>query len=77
MDKFSNKEAGQKRSLLEQLQSDLLNFEQQYQLSSVEFYRKYQAGEKDDRLDFVEWASLKQMLDNAQKKLALLTENTA
>ena len=49
---------------LEQLRSDLAEFEQRYQLTSAEFYRRYRAGQTDDRMDFVEWASLVQMLRN-------------
>jgi len=34
----------------------LLSYEQQYQMSSEEFYAKYQAGKLEDSADFVEWA---------------------
>jgi hypothetical protein len=77
VDKFLAYEAAQTRTLLEQLQADLVVFEQQYQLSSAEFYQQYQTGKTDDNLDFVEWASLIQMAENARKKLALLTEDKA
>lgn len=59
---------------LNQLQSDLAIFEQQYQLSSDEFYRRFQAGQTDDTMDFVEWASLVQMASNLRQRLKLLTE---
>lgn len=61
-------EAEQTRALLAQLQADLLAFEQQYHLSSVKFYQQYQAGKMDDSPDFVEWASLIQMVENVQKQ---------
>jgi len=77
VDKFLDYEAAQTRTLLAQLQTDLQVFEQQYHLSSAEFYQQYQAGKKDDGMDFVEWASLIQMAENAQKRLALLTEDKA
>lgn len=64
-------EAEQTHALLAQLQTDLLAFEQQYQLSSAEFYQQYQAGETDDRADFVEWVSLIQMAENAQKEIGI------
>jgi hypothetical protein len=51
----------------------LAEFERQYDLSSIEFYRRFQAGQTDDRLDYVEWASLVQMTDNLQERLRLLT----
>jgi hypothetical protein len=34
----------------------LLSYEQQYQMSSEEFYVQYQAGKLQDSTDFVEWA---------------------
>ncbi len=49
---------------LEELQRDLLEFEQQYGLSSEEFYRQFQAGDLGDRMDFIEWASMFQMHQN-------------
>lgn len=61
------------RTQLAQLEADLAQFEQQYELSSPEFYRRFQAGESDDRLDYVEWASLVQMAQNLQERLRLLT----
>jgi hypothetical protein len=77
VDKFLAYEAAQTRTLLEQLQADLRVFEQQYHLSSAEFYQQHRTGKTDDCMDFVEWASLIQMAENAQKRLALLTEDKA
>ena len=34
----------------------LLSYEQQYQMSSEEFYAQYQAGKLQDSGDFMEWA---------------------
>ena len=61
------------RAQLNQLQADLAEFEQRYGLSSDAFYRRFQAGQTDDRMDYVEWASLVQMTRNLQKRLRLLT----
>ena len=33
----------------------------------------YEAGQTDDRMDFVEWASLMRMYDNLQQRLKVLT----
>ena len=41
-------------------------------MDSAEFYRRFQAGETDDRLDFVEWASLLQMAARLQQRLEVL-----
>lgn len=40
----------------------LAGYEKQYGMSTIDFFRKYIAGETDDSMDFVEWASLAQML---------------
>ena len=76
MDRTLNKllahEADLCREQLDQLQGDLAEFEEQYGLSSDEFYHRYQAGQTDDRMDYVEWASLVQMRDNLQERLRIL-----
>lgn len=63
------------RAHIKELQQDLAGFERQYELTSTEFYRRFQAGQTDDRMDFVEWASLVQMLENLQARLKLLTSD--
>jgi len=40
----------------------LVGYEQQYGMSTIDFFRKYIAGETNDDMDFVEWASLAQMI---------------
>ena len=74
LDKLLAYEADVCRTQLSQLQADLAEFEQQYSLPSTEFYRRFQAGKTDDRMDYVEWASLVQMHANLQKRLRLLTD---
>jgi hypothetical protein len=73
LDKLLAHEADVCRAQLEQLQRDLAEFERQSNRSSAEFHRRFQAGQTDDRMDYVEWASLAQMRDNLQKRLRLLT----
>lgn len=73
LEKLLAYEADVCREQLKQLQADLTNFEQQYGLPSVEFYRRYQSGQTDDRMDYVEWASVVQMVDNLQRRLRLLS----
>jgi len=38
------------------LNRQLLSFERQYDMSSVEFYTRYKRGEMGDDLNFVRWA---------------------
>jgi hypothetical protein len=73
LDKLLTHEADLCRTQLNQLQADLAGFEQKYSLSSAEFYGRFQAGQTDDRMDYVEWASLVQMVNNLKERLRLLT----
>jgi hypothetical protein len=77
MDRTLNKllahEADLCREQLNDLQRDLVELEERYSLPSDEFYRRYQAGQTDDRMDYVEWASLVQMRNNLQERLQILS----
>lgn len=54
------------------LQEDLRAFENEYAMTSAEFYAKFQKGDRGDEMDFVEWAALYQMRQNLlEKKEAL------
>ena len=74
LEKLLAHEAEVCRALLHQVQTDLTEIEQRYDLSSTTFYQRFQAGQTDDRMDYVEWASLVQMRDNLKKRLRLLTD---
>ena len=53
--------------------TDLLSkFENQYSLKSTDFYTRYQNGHMGDDMDFVEWSATVEMLENVEKRLALL-----
>ena len=73
LDKLFAYEIANIRTQLEQLNADLTEFEAQYAMSSAPFYQRYQSGQTDDRMDFVEWAALVQMVNNLEKRLQLLT----
>ena len=54
-------------------EKDLADFEQQYHLpTAADFFQQWQAGQTDDRMDYVEWASLAQMAENLRKRLEFL-----
>jgi hypothetical protein len=76
LEKLLRHEAERSVAELEQLQADLADFERRYNLSSDEFYRRYQAGDMGDEMDFVEWASLVQMVHNLENRLDLLRIST-
>ena len=73
VDKLLAHEAKEARSRLAALDADLAEFEQQYALSSAVFLHRYEAGQTDDRMDYVEWASLLRMRANLLRRLQLLT----
>ena len=77
LDKLLAHEAEEARGQLAVLDSDLAAFEQQYGLSSAEFQQQYQAGQTDDHMDFVEWASLLRMRKNLLRRLQLLSGEQA
>jgi hypothetical protein len=54
-------------------EKDMSKFERKYKMSTADFFRQWQAGKTDDRMDYVEWASLAQMADNLQKRLEFLS----
>ncbi len=72
LDKLFAYEIANARTQLEQLNADLTEFEAQYAMSSAQFYQRYQSGQTDDRMDFVEWAALVQMVTTLEKRLQLL-----
>ncbi len=73
LDKMLSYEADVCRAQLAEMEADLAQLEQRYSLSSAEFYRRFQSGQTDDCMDYVEWASLVQMADNLRARLRLLT----
>ena len=73
LDKLLAHEAEKCRANLDRLNADLKTFEEQYSLASSEFYHCFRAGQTDDRMDYVEWASLVQMRENLRERLHLLT----
>lgn len=76
LDKLFHYEADQCRAQLRQLTGDLAEYERQYGQSSREFYARYEGGHTDDRMDYVEWASLYQMAQRLEERLRLLENGT-
>lgn len=73
VDKLVNYEIDQCRTQLAQLAVDLSDLEARYGLKSSEFFTQYQAGQLDDRMDYVEWAALVQMNQKLEHRLQTLT----
>ena len=49
------------------LWQELQNFEQKYELTSEEFYRKYQAGQQGDDEYCMLWAALYEMFNSSKR----------
>ena len=71
--KLLTHEADVARAQLAELEADLAEYESRYDMPSAEFLRRFQSGQTDDRMDYVEWASLTQMADTLRQRLRLLT----
>jgi hypothetical protein len=48
-------------SQVQDLKARLKQFEESYQMSSEDFYKRFQAGELEDSIDFFEWNTYYEM----------------
>jgi predicted HTH domain antitoxin len=64
------------RVALHDLENDLRELEQRYQLTSEEFFHRWQAGEMPDTADFMDWNALYQMALEVRGRLKLLQNKT-
>lgn len=69
-------EVSQSQTQLAKIEKVLKDYEQQFNMSTAEFFKRYQAGQTDDSAESVEWASLAQMADSIRKRLELLSESS-
>src|SRR3972149_3596515 len=70
-------EVSQSQTQLAEIEKVLSDYEKQFNMSTIEFFKRYQAGQTDDSAETVEWASLTQMAESIRKRLALLSEPSA
>ncbi len=54
----------QHRLRLERYERDLREFEERYSMESATFYRRFEAGELGDAMDFFEWAGLYELRED-------------
>jgi len=74
--KIVDSQAARERVVLHDLENDLRELEQQYQLTSEEFFHRWQAGEMPDTADFMDWNALYQMALEVRERLKLLQNET-
>ena len=70
--KIINQERENIQQQIKELENDLQAFEQQYQLSSTDFYQQFKTGQLGDEADFVEWSAFYQMWSYLEARLMLL-----
>jgi hypothetical protein len=57
-----------------ELETDLQQYETQYQMSSADFYQRFRAGELGDDIDFVEWSYFYQMSCSVGERLQIFQD---
>jgi len=62
----------QHRLRLERYERDLREFERRYDMESEMFYRRFNAGELGDAMDFFEWAGLYELRQDLLEKIRRL-----
>lgn len=67
--KLISLEVSQCRAELQRLTARLTTYEQQYAMTSQEFYQRFRSGELGDEMDFVEWSVFWDMYQATQKRL--------
>jgi hypothetical protein len=67
-------EVSQSQLQLTEIEKVLTDYEKQFNLSTAEFLKRYQAGQTDDSAESVEWASLAKMAESIRQRLALFSE---
>ena len=55
-----------------ELEEQLAVFEEQFGMTSAEFYTQYEFGQMGDDMDYMEWASLYEMFLRTQELLGVL-----
>jgi len=70
--RITSSQTARDKAALRDLERDLKELEQQYQMSSDEFFRRWQRGEMADTADFMDWNALYQMACEVRERLALL-----
>lgn len=63
---------GQQRRRLRQYERDLQEFELRFEMKSPLFYRRFEAGELGDSMDYFEWAGLYELHQEVQRKVERL-----
>jgi len=72
LDKLLAAEAKQALAERRDLEARLSAYEEQFNMSSQEFYRRFRSGELGDGVDFVEWSVFYEMYQAIRQRLDVL-----
>ena len=68
LEKLLDLTRSQQRLRLARYERDLREFEERYSMDSAMFYRRFEAGELGDAMDFCEWAGLYELRQDLLEK---------
>jgi hypothetical protein len=72
LDKLLDAALSEHRLCLERYERDLRRFEERYDMDSATFYRRFEAGELGDAMDFFEWAGLYELRQDVLRRIQRL-----
>ena len=67
-------EVSQSQAQLTEIEKVLSAYEKRFKMSTVEFLKRWKAGQAGDSAESVEWASLVQMAGSIRERLSMLRE---
>jgi hypothetical protein len=70
--KIVDRQIEQDRSDLDNVNEHLAQFEARYELTSDEFWQRYQAGQTEDSADFLEWNAFYKMRQRIMSRMDIL-----
>lgn len=73
IEKLLQREKSRLKMLQTNLNGQITDFENKYNMKSGSFEKRYESGELGDEIDYIEWSSTLDMLKNIEKRLRLLT----
>ncbi|MFW6111123.1 MAG: hypothetical protein ACOC6H_03710 [Thermoproteota archaeon] len=62
------------QSSLRKVEKRLKGFEEEYQMTTEDFYSKYVGHKLEENMDFMEWRACKEISDDLQEEMELLRE---
>lgn len=74
LDKLIDVTLSQHRQRLDRYRRDLSTFETRYGMDSATFYRRFEAGDLGDDMDYFEWSGLWELYQDLQEKAERLEE---